>query len=576
MQVDSSLTVRIVRALCLDLGTPVAHELLKKVQSGDWKAAFAMKVSPSSYTDPVKFKLDNNVVELLRKIQLNVPGINRAKVAEDAFWASEAQCKQTNDRLHKFVFHGPFEPEDLRIIEFLDEARRFVRKVLGPLPRTLTPSFGPGATLEDRVPLTTVPDKITNRPTITREARDLLPFFWESAWGRCRVSDFSRISDPKTVIGNRFTTVPKTALKDRGICVEPSINVAFQLDVGRFLKKRLKLSGLDLKEGQAKHRVCAQWASVWGTVATIDLSNASDTLAKNLVKLLLPHEWYQLLESLRSPTTAIRGKIVRLEKFSSMGNGYTFELETLVFAAVAHASAVLDQSIVLRPGKDLHVYGDDIIVPTCVAKTLIAALTFFGFTTNKEKTFLEGPFRESCGGDYFRGMPVRAHYLESIPSTPAELITLCNGLRRAYGPLFERYGLKAWRIAYNAIPKELRLHGPSSLGDAVIHHPNWWANYREENGCGTCEGIVAVNTPEKWYHWKDNVQLASFLFGVHSSGPIAKSDDVVAYQRIRLPVLDRPTDYQTVFDRTPYMGEYDGLSDVVRRHLISHVQAALG
>jgi len=130
----------------------------------------------------------------------------------------------------------------------------------------------------------------------------------------------------------------------------------------------------------------------------LDLKNASDSVARRLVELLLPKRWFEVLNDLRSPTTLIGNQVVLLEKFSSMGNGFTFELETLVFLAI-----VLALNPAHKAGKNVFVYGDDIICPTRSSSDVIAALSFFGMTVNKEKSFTYGMFRESCGRDYFNG-----------------------------------------------------------------------------------------------------------------------------------------------------------------------------
>jgi len=79
-------------------------------------------------------------------------------------------------------------------------------------------------------------------------------------------------------------------------------------------------------------------------------------------------------------------------KVSSMGNGFTFDLMTIVLLCLAR---VYDSGST--------VFGDDIIIDRKVAPEFIAQLSVGKFKVNVEKTFFDGPFRESCGANYLDG-----------------------------------------------------------------------------------------------------------------------------------------------------------------------------
>ena len=136
------------------------------------------------------------------------------------------------------------------------------------------------------------------------------------------------------ICNGRLTTVPKNSKTDRCIVIEPGLTTFLQLGLGGYLKARLKVFGLDLSHGQEKHRSIVLQASKDCELATVDLSAASDSVTKQLVILLLPFEWWSLLDDLRVKTTLVDGQIHVLEMFSSMGNGFTFELESLLFYAI--------------------------------------------------------------------------------------------------------------------------------------------------------------------------------------------------------------------------------------------------
>jgi hypothetical protein len=183
---------------------------------------------------------------------------------------------------------------------FFERARKNIASILGPCPDLVSGRFGPGATFGDRGQMTTVPDKMSNEPTFTTDAWPFLVPWSGTMWASACV-DIGKV--PRSVPGNRFMTVPKDATKFRGIAVEPSINVFYQLAYGKVIRGRLSRRGVDLDEGQDIHRRLACDASRRGHLATLDLRNASDTISRNLVKLLLPHTWYSVLDSLRSKKT---------------------------------------------------------------------------------------------------------------------------------------------------------------------------------------------------------------------------------------------------------------------------------
>lgn len=329
---------------------------------------------------------------------------------------------------------------------------------------------------------------------------------------------------PTQCRGNRFTTVPKDATKDRGICVEPLGNLGVQLGIGRYLKRRLGGVGLHVRsnhvfaehsplwrtpkvrfDGQTIHRTVAREGSLRGNWATIDLSNASDTVAFELVRWVIPPDWFELLCAARSPFTFIEGKWARLDKFSSMGNGYTFELETLIFAAIL--SAAFNLSI----GVDLLVYGDDILLPAHLGSDAMALLTACGFQPNMRKSFTSGPFRESCGGDFFSGRAVRPYYADGTFESPLEWIAMHNRLKELWPS-----ATVALKRCVDAVPSRLRLFGPPRLGDTVFHGApkRVW----HEDGCTWLATVHPQPLRVPLERWGTEFLIPLALLGVPSRG----------------------------------------------------------
>jgi hypothetical protein len=526
---DNAL-VKVIQATCEDVGSPRALAISMLVRAGEWAQLSQLRVRPRSYECSETYWRDCLVTDLLRKCDLP-SGIDKEAVAVATFLSCERENGKSNARLSRYLEKSLFleGPQEMAVYGFITEWRKEIRACLGSIPDHLTPRFSQGSTFADVGKLITPPDKMSSRPTIYAKSRDVvLPFWGETLWARSLVSDRPWHSDPLSVPGNIFFTVPKDGKTFRGCCKESSLNVAYQLDCGRVIRGKLRKIGIDLKTGQDTHKEMARAASVSRASATIDMSNASDTLCRVLPELVLPTAWYELLNSLRATRTRVNGTWYRLEKFSSMGNGFTFELETLIFATLA-------RTVIRLSGGDperVSCYGDDLIVPTEYYREVTSGLRLFGFTPNMEKTFAEGPFRESCGGDYWDGEPVRALYLENLPSEPQHWISFANGLRRVamasttHSTSRWKVVKRSWFRVLDQIPSLIRrCRGPVYLGDIVIHDApsawDWSTDGRDLEPHWDSLSIRAylpVPTVLPWHNWLPSVQLASCTLGLSSDG----------------------------------------------------------
>lgn len=251
------------------------------------------------------------------------------------------------------------------------------------------------------------------------------------------------------VDANKGDSVAKTAKTDRGIAVEPWLNLFVQTGINAVLREKLAKCGLDLSSQQTNQDLALHATRELTDpdgYCTIDLSNASDSIATEVVRELLPPEWFELLNRARSRFTRFSGEegYAATERFCSMGNGFCFPLQTLIFASIIYASG---REVEYDSPNDFSVYGDDLIVRKAIFERVIKNLRALGFQPNGRKTFSDGPFRESCGVDAHSGTDVRPIYCDGF-ETVSKIYNLHNqSIRRTYASTyFEtiRVYLKRW------------------------------------------------------------------------------------------------------------------------------------
>lgn len=221
----------------------------------------------------------------------------------------------------------------------------------------------------------------------------------------------------QVVSGAVMDFVPKTKSIDRIILKEPEMNGFVQKGIGKEIRRLLRkpirnvTPGVVLNHSGEINRQLAYEASIHGHLATIDAERASDSLTLALYEYLFPQEWYKLLFSSRSPAVIVDGELMNLSMMSGMGNGFTFEAESVIFYAIGLACA--EKSKLPFATYFVSIHGDDLIVPSDVVEEVTLAYKAAGIEINKEKSFATGPFRESCGGHYFEGACVKPFFVQT-------------------------------------------------------------------------------------------------------------------------------------------------------------------
>lgn len=243
----------------------------------------------------------------------------------------------------------------------------------------------------------------------------------------------------------KLISVPKSSTSNRTITVEPVLNQFVQQGLNTILREEI-LSCDILKQclalsDQSKNQHLALEGSLNCKWSTIDLKSASDLMSLQLVTSVFGSfpDFYQRMIGCRTPNVNNGLSVVSLGKFAGMGNALTFPVQSVVFAAIA-ITAILDQLScqitkrnAMRAARHIRVYGDDIIVATRYATSVVNWIQSFGLIVNDRKSFLVGNFKESCGVDAFRGVDITPIYVKPRPDSTsteasdiASLVSLSN------------------------------------------------------------------------------------------------------------------------------------------------------
>jgi len=412
---------------------------------------------------PSSVKVDYLKEQFLSKYvstETDPPELRRSR-AIDKWLNVELVNEVTNDRLYSYDDGYHILPH-LKWSKFLHTAQSMVVDIIGetvPID-ALIGSFSGGASTSRSRTESHPASKYIGRADITSAA---LPW-WDLVSSELEGWDTSSY-DIRIVSGNVLFTVPKNTTIDRVAAKEPDLNMFMQKGVGNYFRSSLRRVGINLND-QSRNQRLARLGSLDGSLATIDLSSASDSVTTALVELLLPSQWHSLLNALRSPVTIIDGIEHVNAMFSSMGNGFTFELESLLFYVITRTVCYC------RGYKGtVSVYGDDIIAPSGSYHDLEWVLKCCGFAVNPDKSFHKGPFRESCGGHYHEGIDITPFYIRKPITHLIDLIHIANAIRKwssVEGLRILRDDLEPlWSLIVESIPKCLwggfDLGNPSQL-----------------------------------------------------------------------------------------------------------------
>lgn len=429
----------LVRDFQRSLGEPeFCSDIMSALGRCDISGIRELSAAEIKTSDPVKFKAEYQIKNLLKRYRFQKDLYTDDELVTKAITGFVA----TQNRL---AAHDDLSRLDKLTNHVLDVAAKYIAFVLGDYrdeEHRASCRFGKKATVG--VPMRSACEAARWELPVSGSANQIHWFDSEMGHVDC-VQDYwmnQFTQNPSGSVYNEISCltlalVPKTFKSLRSIIPNSTIGSYQSSGLGEMIRKRLKRVGYDIRSLQAKHRIMACESSVTGKNVTVDLSAASDTISVQLVKRLLPADWYNQLAEGRIDTVVLPdGTIVRnMSTFCTMGIGYTFPLQTLIFLALLKA---VKRVFHWNVSCDISVYGDDMIFDRRMYNEAEFVFEKLGFIINVDKTFIDGPFRESCGGDYFAGVDVRPFQPQNGPanvgktSYEAVLYKTINGLLRRW------------------------------------------------------------------------------------------------------------------------------------------------
>lgn len=280
----------------------------------------------------------------------------------------------------------------------IGKLRRWVRNLLGKAPTwdQLFGRAGSGATA----------DHLNLRD---RWAFGSIPLGVPDDFFRYNGHDDS-VFNTDVVLTARASAVPKNRKSARIVASETSAAMFAQLAIMDAMDKKLAKyrKRLPIRDADMHRKFLVDHAD---EAVTIDLSDASDYISMDLASIVLPTDWFALLNACRSQAVRLPdGSVERLATYAPMGNGYCFRLLSLVCLGILAVCCT-------RLYSD---FGDDMICLHADANRVLYALQACGLKVSTDKTCFDA-YKETCGLELWRGYNI-------TPFKPKKLLTFGDRL----------------------------------------------------------------------------------------------------------------------------------------------------
>jgi hypothetical protein len=228
----------------------------------------------------------------------------------------------------------------------------------------------------------------------------------------------------------KVLAVPKSYKASRIIAMDDTYRNAISLQIEEIFRncdRNAKYPQIDL-ERQEINQEYAYEGSVFGNIATLDASHASDLQSKTLFIDVFPLEYTRRVASLLPDHYEVNGSVRMMQMASTSGHALTFRHETIVYKAIAAAAIrflsglcpdlVFQKTCMDPSGEEVgfsHAYGDDTEVATEAYDTVLFFFSTLGLIINQDKSYADGPYRESCGKEYMDGKDFTSVYYPRFP-----------------------------------------------------------------------------------------------------------------------------------------------------------------
>lgn len=332
-------------------------------------------------------------------------------------YAPELVDKVINDFVNVDVELDKIDLGAAELRPVIIEAKKVIEKVFyGFDPMDIQPRPGPGASASGT-------PKYLRYEMLTRwdSVHQVYPFYEYFFVNRRhltdRVSAYKRAPRRSEPV-SRLRLVPKDSRGPRIICMEEQELMFLQQGLADKMRNRIETHPLTRGRvnfrDQEVNRQLAKHASYtclsYAPKATLDMKEASDRVSRELVSTLfsgLPLLKRALLSLSTRRIELPSGVEICSNKFAPMGSSLCFPIMSIVHFAIGTAVMKLQSGRSYKAlAESYHVYGDDLIVDTEYVGSFFEWFPKFGMKFNQGKSFVQGPFRESCGYDAFLGKNV--------------------------------------------------------------------------------------------------------------------------------------------------------------------------
>jgi hypothetical protein len=415
-----------------------------------------------SYTE----EQEHEVIQAFRATENDLTNLAPRFAAMRRELQEEYSCRrpQTKDKSS-----CAYLPPGAKPVKVLREARILLYRLFRSFdPSDIRPRHGPGVVatrqrLWEKYEFSNVSDRIT-------AVYPLDEYFYASA-GHVVDSYREMFAITSRDLPARVILVPKDSRGPRLISCEPVDFQWVQQGLMRTLVQHIEKHALTRDSvfftDQVPNRIAALYGSQTRRYATLDLKEASDRVSLDLVRLLFPEPLLSALEACRSLQTELpSGEVITLNKYAPMGSALCFPVMALTIWALLSAAAPDAYS-----RERIHVYGDDVVVPTAYAESAMTILEAFGLKINRAKSCYQGSFRESCGMDAFNGVDVTPVRIRTVwdesprPDTYESWISYANSMYHRGFLTAHEFIVSCLHSVYGDIPGEdMHLACPSLCG----------------------------------------------------------------------------------------------------------------